>query len=181
MKRWMRPVLALLLGVLAAACIGIIPAQAAKATTQTVTYRGYTLTWSKPDASDVRVVRTPGRADHFPARASAGSIHQAKSRVTNASLQASQEQTDACNFVPDSFGSADFTFACQQHDICYSGALGMSRLECDLAFLNELTSACALAPFTQPGSRLTCFTVATIYFVGVRLFGGPFYHGDNSA
>jgi hypothetical protein len=180
MKRWMRPVLVILLGVLAAGCIGIVPAQAAKATSQTVTYRGYTLSWSKPDASDVRVVRTPGRADHFPARASARSIHQAKSRVTNTTLQANQEQTDSCNFVPDSFGPADFTSACNEHDNCYSNMTHISRLDCDRAFLEDLTSACAEADFTQPGSRLTCFTVAAIYFVGVRLFGATFYTGNGA-
>jgi hypothetical protein len=183
MKRWMRLVLALLLGVFAVGYLGIIPAQAAKrvATTQTVTYRGYTLTWSKPDASDVRVVRTPGHADHFPAGASAGSVHQAKSRVTNATtLQASQEQADSCNFVPDSFGSANFTSACDAHDDCYSNILGISRLDCDLALLAALNLACADAYRLQPGLRLTCFTVATIYFVGVRLFGAAFYTGTGS-
>jgi phospholipase A2-like protein len=179
MKRWLRPVLAILLGVLAAGCIGIVPAQAAKATTQTVTYRGYTLSWSKPDASDVRVVRTPGRADHFPARASAGSIHQAKSRVTNTTLQANQEQTDSCNFVPDSFGLANFTSACDAHDTCYRNTQGISRLACDLAFFALLRSACDVYSM-QPGLRLTCLTVATIYFVGVRLFGTRSYTGNGS-
>jgi hypothetical protein len=176
MKRWMRPVLALLLGVLAASCIGILPAQAAKrATSQAITYRGYTVTWSEPDASDLRVVRTPGRADHFPARASAGSIHEAKSRVTNAStLQVSEQQTDSCNFVPDSFGRANFKLACDAHDACYRSST--DRLTCDLLLLAGLQAACNVYP---EGSylRLTCYTVASIYFIGVRLFGGFFYSG----
>lgn len=182
MIRWTRPVLALLLGVLAASCLGILPAQAAtRVPTQVITYRGYTVSWSEPDASDMRVVRTPGRAEHFPALASGASISQAKSRVTASSLQASQEQADACNFVPDSFGSADFTGACQAHDFCYSGALKLSRFQCDVAFLAALQLACRTAYGTQPALLLTCNTVATIYFIGVRLFGAPFYHGTEPA
>jgi hypothetical protein len=180
MKRRMRPLLALLLGVLALGCIGILPADAATRATQTITYRGYTITWSAPDGSDVRVVRTPGRADHFPAGVSAASIQRAKSRVaTAATLQASQAPVDSCSFVPDSFGLANFQPVCAVHDVCYSTASTTDRLTCDLALLAGLQQACNVYP---PGSplRLTCYGVASIYFIGVRLFGFAFYDGQGN-
>jgi hypothetical protein len=179
MKRWTRPILAILLGVLAFGYVGIIPAKAANRDTKTetvVTYMGYTLSWSKPDASDLRVVRTPGRSEALPDAAIKRSIQQAKSRVTNAAQQQlSADSTDSCNFVPDSFGAANFTDACDAHDRCYSAPLA-SRLDCDLAFLANLNRACWVAYQDQPAPLLTCFTVASIYFVGVRLFGAPFYN-----
>jgi hypothetical protein len=79
--------LAVLLAVVAVGYVGIIPAQAANRDTKTetvVTYMGYTLSWSKPDASDLRVVRTPGRSEALPDAAIKRSIQQAKSRVTTA-------------------------------------------------------------------------------------------------
>jgi hypothetical protein len=161
----------------------MIPAQAVTrdARTETViTYRGYTLSWTKPDASDLRIVRTPGRAEHLPDSVSERSIQNAKSRVSNATKQLSEDPTDSCNFVPDSFGAANFTSACDAHDACYSNQIGISRLDCDRAFLANLTSACNQAYATQPGLMLTCFTVASIYFVGVRLFGASFYTGSGS-
>jgi len=179
MKRWTRPMLAVLLAVFAVGYVGIIPAQAANRDTKTETvviYMGYTLSWSKPDASDLRVVRTPGRSEALPDAAIKRSIQQAKSRVANAAQQLSAESTDSCNFVPDSFGAADFASACDQHDVCYSYPAKSSRLDCDLAFLAALNHACWDAYHGQPAPLLTCFTVAGIYFVGVRLFGAPFYN-----
>jgi hypothetical protein len=183
MKRWTRPVLAILLALLAAGYVGIVPAQAANRDTRTetiITYRGYTLSWIEPDASDLRVVRTPGRSESLPNAAIKRSIQQAKSRVANAAQQQlGEDPTDSCNFVPDSFGTAIFTGACDNHDACYSSST--SRLECDRIFLKELTSTCAMAYALQPARRLTCFTIAGIYFIGVRLFGAPFYTGGGSA
>jgi len=182
MKRWTRPILAILLGVLALGYVGIIPAQAANRDTKTETvviYRGYRLSWSEPDASDLRVVRTPGRADSVPDVAKR-SIQQAKSRVANAAQQLSAAATDSCNFVPDSFLTADFTLACDHHDDCYERRSSMSRLNCDQMFLTELINTCAMAPGFQPAQRLTCYAIAGIYFIGVRLFGASFYQGSGS-
>jgi hypothetical protein len=123
MKRWMRPILAILLGVLAIGYVGTVPTQAAErvAKTETViTYRGYTLTWSQSDASDLRVVITPGRSESLPAAAIKRSIKQAKSRVAETAQQLSEDPADSCNFVPDTFGLANFTTACDAHDLCYS-------------------------------------------------------------
>ena len=180
MKRWTRPILALLLLGLAAGYLGVGGAQAAKPdkAETVVTYRGYTVSWSGSDASDFQVLRTPGRPESYPAAASDRSIEQAKARVTSAAEQASEEPTDSCNFVPDSFGDADFTTACNLHDTCYSSST--SRLACDLALLRGLTAACEDAYPAGNSLRLTCYTVASIYFVGVRLFGGLFYTGSGN-
>ena len=177
MKRWTRPVLAILLLGLAAGYLAVGPAQAVKPdrAETVVTYRGYTVSWSGSDPSDFRVIKTPGRAESFPAAASDRSIQQAKDRVTAAAEQASEDPTDSCNFVPDSFGLADFTDACDIHDECYSSA--QDRLACDVALLRGLLAACQDAYPAGSSSRLTCYTVAGIYFVGVRLFGGFFYTG----
>jgi hypothetical protein len=177
MTRSIRAILVILLGALAMSYLGMAPAQAANTET-VVTYRGYTVSWSEPDASDLRVVRTPGRPESFPAKASDRSISQAKARVTNASeQQASEDPTDACNLVPDSFGIAVFTTACRAHDVCYSSSV--NRLTCDLMLLAGLRQACNVYP-ENSYLRLTCYTVASIYFVGVRLFGWIYYTGGGS-
>jgi len=105
MKLSTRAIMAILLAALAISYLVTVPAEAAKTET-VVTYRGYTLSWSEPDASDLRIVRTPGAAESFPAQASDRSIDKAKARVTSASeRQASEDPTDSCNFVPDSLVS----------------------------------------------------------------------------
>jgi hypothetical protein len=182
MKRWTRPILAVLLAVLAISYVGMVPAQAANrdARTETViTYRGYTLSWSESDASDLRVVRTPGRSENLPDAAIKRSIRQAKSRVASAEQLLSEDPTDSCNFVPDSFGAANFAPACQAHDACYGPDSDEARLACDLAFLKSLTGACQVYS-KQPALQLTCVTIASIYFIGVRLFGAASYHGNGS-
>jgi hypothetical protein len=175
MKLWTRAIMAILLAALAISYLVTVPAEAAKTET-VVTYRGYTLSWSEPDASDLRIVRTPGAAESFPAQASDRSIDKAKARVASASeRQASEDPTDSCNFVPDSFGLANFAPACDAHDVCYGSSA--DRLTCDLLFLAQLQAACNVYPAGSP-LRLTCNTIASIYFVGVRLFGAPFYIAD---
>ena len=75
MKLSTRAIMAILLAALAIGYLVTVPAEAAKTET-VVTYRGYTLSWSEPDASDLRIVRTPGVAESFPAQASDRSIDQ---------------------------------------------------------------------------------------------------------
>lgn len=78
MKRWTRAFLAILLGVFGAAYVGMVPAQAANRDSKpdtVITYRGYTLSWSEPDASDLRVVkrRVVPRAFRMPPSSEASS------------------------------------------------------------------------------------------------------------
>lgn len=85
---------------------------------------------------------------------------------------------DSCTAVPDNFGSAIFTSACADHDTCYSSST--DRLQCDQELFLDLRSACDRAYSRQPGLLVSCYTVAAIYYVGVRLFGGHFYTGGGS-
>jgi Prokaryotic phospholipase A2 len=175
MTRWTRPILAILLGALAMSYLGMAPAPAANTET-VVTYRGYTLTWSESDASDIRVVRTPGRPESFPAKASDRSIQQAKARVAAVS-----DQVDSCTVVPDVFLTANFQPACALHDLCYAQGSPVDRLECDLVLLSNLIEACNSALGLTFAQRLSCYAVAGIYFIGVRLFGEDAYQGAGSS
>lgn len=161
--------------------MGALPGEAASRNDdrQTAVYQGYTVSWSSSDPSDVRVERTPGRAEHFPRAASSTSTNRAKSRVT-ALASASTAEGDSCTAVPDNFGRANFTTACAIHDQCYSPQSSTDRLQCDQQLLLNLRLACYRAYATQPGLLLTCYTVAAIYYVGVRLLGGYFYAGTGN-
>ena len=46
--------------------------------------------------------------------------------------------------------------------------------------MTELINTCAMAPGFQPAQRLTCYAIAGIYFIGVRLFGASSYQGSGS-
>jgi Prokaryotic phospholipase A2 len=158
--------------------IGALPSEAASPDEgrQTAVYKGYTVSWSSSDPSDVRIERTPGQPEHFPRAASSASVDRAKSRVAALSSTSTAE-ADSCTAVPDTFGRADFTKACDIHDYCYSPASDIDRADCDLQLLFNLRLACYQAYATQPGLLLTCYTVAAIYYIGVRLFGAYAYAG----
>ena len=159
--------------------IGVLPSQAATPheDRQTAVYQGYTVSWSTSDPSDVRIERTPGRTERLPRGASSKSVDRAKSRVSALS-STSTAPGDSCTAVPDSFGAASFTAACAAHDRCYDSAV--SRAQCDLLLFRALRTACYAAYSDDPGLLLTCYTVAAIYYVGVRLFGASFYTGTGS-
>ncbi len=161
--------------------IGALPSEAASPdeARQTAVYKGYTVSWSSSDPTDVRVERTPGQTEHFPRAASSASVDRAKSRVA-ALASTSTTEVDSCTAVPDTFGSADFTTACDTHDDCYSPASDINRAKCDRQLFLDLRSACYEAYSTQPGLLLTCYTVAAIYYVGVRLFGFYAYDGTGN-
>ena len=97
--------------------MGALPGQAATRNEdrQTAVYQGYTVSWSTSDPSDVRIERTPGRAERLPRGASSKSVDRAKSRVSALS-STSTAAGDSCTAVPDNFGSAIFTPACAIHD-----------------------------------------------------------------
>ena len=160
--------------------MGALPGEAATRNDdarQTAVYQGYTVSWSTSDPSDVRIERTPGRAERLPRGASSTSVDRAKSRVAALS-STSTAAGDSCTAVPDNFGRADFTDACDKHDVCYGSAT--DRAACDLQLFLDLRAACTDAYRYQPGLLLTCYTVAAIYYVGVRLFGGLYYDGTGS-
>ena len=152
--------------------VGALPGEAAShdEARQTAVYKGYTVTWSSSDPSDLRVERTPGQTEDFPRAASSASVDRAKSRVA-ALASTSTAEGDSCTAVPDSFGKAEFTTACGMHDTCYSKQSSVDRLQCDQLLLLGLRASCYDAYAKQPGLLSTCYTVAAIYYIGVRLFG----------
>lgn len=159
--------------------MGALPAEAAtrQEDRQTAVYQGYTVSWSTSDPRDVRIERTAGRAERLPRGASSNSVDRAKSRVSALS-STSTAASDLCTAVPDNFGAANFTDACSDHDECYDS--DTDRAVCDWRLFLDLRSACYDVYRYQPGLLLTCYTVAAIYYVGVRLFGASFYTGSGS-
>ncbi len=81
----------------------------------------------------------------------------------------------ACTLVPDQLpGIFDFTEACAAHDDCY--AVGEDRAACDTSFRQDMLQLCTTQhPEALDAGRVLCFTFAELYFLGVRLFGGPFF------
>ncbi|WP_076692824.1 phospholipase A2 [Tersicoccus sp. Bi-70] len=93
--------------------------------------------------------------------------------------------TDYCGtrstaWVPDSWGKADFRYACARHDACYSATSTTSRLACDQAFLTRLRTACSTAYSAWNPLRYTCYGVAWTYYEAVREFGVYAYSGKGS-
>ncbi|MEO2090856.1 MAG: hypothetical protein ABGY75_15350 [Gemmataceae bacterium] len=73
--------------------------------------------------------------------------------------------------VPQRVSGADFTPACNAHDLCWSCPWA-SKAACDRAFLTDLRRACMVPAVHNP---LRCLEAAEGYAFGVRHFGhGPF-------
>ena len=85
--------------------------------------------------------------------------------------------TGAPNFP---VGGANFTFACNNHDICY-GTCNATRLTCDADFATDLAKACAAAH--PPGWRRTiCNSIADDYIKVVSNLGLRWYdNGQDEA
>lgn len=76
--------------------------------------------------------------------------------------------------VPNSWGKADFTPSCNQHDICY-GTCGNDKLNCDTNLSLDAMRACDAAYGDSPTRRAACYTVAYAYGEAVHEFGdGPY-------
>jgi hypothetical protein len=80
--------------------------------------------------------------------------------------------------VPDSGESFDFGASCEAHDECYAQYAGTNernRLACDRAFLADMNASCDEMWARWSGDWLRCRSVASIYYVGVRLGGWLFF------
>jgi hypothetical protein len=84
---------------------------------------------------------------------------------------------DGCTLVPDAPSGVSFTAACNHHDGCY-GARQLSRAACDAIFHREMVAACEASRSTR---YYTCRSFASVYYVGVRVFGRPFYDSADPA
>ncbi len=78
---------------------------------------------------------------------------------------------NGCSNVPDTGLTFDFRSACRQHDLAYRW-VPTQRLLVDSRFLVDMGSDCGRRNFI---SRAICYTVAGLYYTGVRLFGGLVY------
>ena len=80
---------------------------------------------------------------------------------------------DYCSWVPDSPFGFSFGSICAIHDDNYGPNSTVSRATADDIFYNGMVNACDAQ---YDGSAL-CHLMASIYLIGVRLFGGFFYEG----
>lgn len=77
-------------------------------------------------------------------------------------------------FIPNKWGSADFTASCNGHDVCY-GTCGKIKEMCDFNFLKGNIEACQSAYSADPIRLSACSAVAAGYFDFVFTKGqGPF-------
>jgi hypothetical protein len=102
--------------------------------------------------------------------------------IENLPATASHDVVNGCTSVPDSPAGANFTPACNHHDLCY-GTLGKSQSDCDSEFDKELRSICEKTfadvrrnPLGVIGTVLTggmtlaqCYKMADSYYVAVAL------------
>jgi secretory phospholipase A2 len=79
-------------------------------------------------------------------------------------------------WVRDSYGNADFTSACRNHDDCYD-ACGASKDGCDSRFHSELQSVCdnAYRSRWHAVQHRGCKELANTYYSSVRRMGGDAY------
>lgn len=82
--------------------------------------------------------------------------------------------TDGCSYVPDRGSTFDFQHACVHHDGCYQFAWG-SRWSCDWWFRTDMRSSCRAMHPSWTWRRTSCYSVADLYWSGVRALGWPAY------
>ena len=72
--------------------------------------------------------------------------------------------------IPDSFGRANFTSACNRHDECY-GTCGANKGECDRVFYNQMLKECS-----KYGTTGGCAAAARAYYEAVSRSGSDSYN-----
>lgn len=79
-------------------------------------------------------------------------------------------------WVRDSWGHADFTESCRQHDHCYD-TCGKEKDVCDTQFLNSLQSECesVYSGFWHAAELRACKEIANAYHSAVQRLGGDAY------
>ncbi len=83
------------------------------------------------------------------------------------------EPQDYCTLVSDSPFGFSFGAICAVHDENYGPNSSVSRTAADEMFYNDMINTC----YTQYDDSALCNFMATVYYIGVRLFGGLFYEG----
>ena len=79
-------------------------------------------------------------------------------------------------WVRDSWGNADFTGACRQHDACYD-TCGQAKDDCDNRFRSAMHDACeeAYSSRWHIVQRSACKEIANTYHSAVHRMGGDAY------
>ena len=87
--------------------------------------------------------------------------------------------SDGCTLVPEAPSGVSFHNACVGHDLCYF-TREQSRSACDAAFYGAMKQACSAALAAGSGWSVyySCRAWATVYYAGVRAFGGYFYNAS---
>lgn len=101
-----------------------------------------------------------------------------------AGAQETTDVVDGCTAVPDSGPGFDVTEACNTHDRCYFerpyGDDRSARKQCDVDFFWDMVDLCQ--DRHDGGLALRgCYSVAAVYYLGVRAFGGFGWAEGNSA
>jgi hypothetical protein len=86
--------------------------------------------------------------------------------------------SDGCTLVPEAPSGVDFHDSCVAHDLCYFTHTG-TRAACDAALYNNLKQDCAGALSVK--QYTSCRAWATLYYAGVRLFGGYYWNASGLA
>jgi hypothetical protein len=95
-------------------------------------------------------------------------------------------ETDFCGTsvidVPDRGAFFDFGQACASHDTCYTaGGTELDRYKCDRDFLVAMTKSCDVMwpkwwDPSQLKNRRNCYSLAQLYYLGVRLGGSTYFN-----
>lgn len=80
--------------------------------------------------------------------------------------------------IPDQWGKARFSPACNNHDDCYD-TCGRSKHECDKNFHSELRDACKKA--YSANFRPPCYWIIDTYHSAVHRMGGDAYRRAQKA
>lgn len=97
--------------------------------------------------------------------------------VVPTTVAGAETVVDGCTAVPDSGPVFDFTEACNDHDRCYlerpRGDSWWDRRQCDRDFYRAMIDACQdrYPRRSQWFKRGSCYGVAVVYYLGVRVLG----------
>jgi len=84
------------------------------------------------------------------------------------------------NWIRDSYGDADFTGACRNHDKCYD-TCGKRKEDCDDVFKSEMHDVCNSTYSSWNPTRALCIGIANTYYSAVNRLGGDPYREAQAA
>ena len=138
--------------------------------------RLFELPCSAADCSEIRVTgrrlrKSPAKPPSPPPTPPTPTPAAAPS-VSPEFMQARGRRPNYCTGVPDAPMGINIGEPCRRHDECYAPGSGISREQCDVRLGLDIYNACR----QQGGDQGACFALAETYYIGVRVWGAPFYH-----